>query len=132
MKVLVTGGKGYVGSKLVKKLEEQGNEVDTFDAVDSEYLSNVRKNIVEDYDVVYHLAALAEISYTDKHPQETYDVNIDGLNKLCSACAEGKTRLIFTSTSCIYGEPLELPSKEDGLINPTDAYAMSKAAENIL
>ena len=88
MKVLVTGGKGYVGSKLVKKLEEQGNEVDTFDAVDSEYLSNVRKNIVEDYDVVYHLAALAEISYTDKHPQETYDVNIDGLNKLCSACAE--------------------------------------------
>ena len=128
-KILITGGAGYVGSKLALALEKKGYEVEVFDKPkDIENLADVSSSITEEVDAVYHLAALAELSYTDEHPEETYDVNIKGTENICKICVEKKVLLNFISTCCIYGEPLELPSREDGLINPTDTYAMSKAA----
>ena len=130
MNVAVTGGKGYIGSKLVRALEGKGHKVITFDLPENNILSefSVESQIVSNnIDIVYHLAALAEINYTTTHPDETYEVNITGTNNIARMCAKHNVLLNFTSTSCIYGNPQEPISKEDWLINPSDAYAHSKA-----
>ncbi len=87
---------------------------------------------IENTDIVYHLAALAELSYTDAHPQKTFETNIIGTNNIAKGCAENNVLLNFVSTCCIYGNPLEVPSMEDRLINPSDTYAMSKASGEYL
>ncbi len=102
----------------------------TFDLPENNILSefSVESQIVSNkIDIVYHLAALAEINYTTTHPDETYEVNITGTNNIARMCAKHRVLLNFTSTSCIYGNPKEKLSKEDWLINPSDAYAHSKA-----
>jgi len=130
MNILITGGKGYLGSKLVLALKD--HEVEIFDKPKDILNKDELEEAIEGKDIVYHLAALAELSYTDEHPDETYLTNIEGTNNICKICADQNVLLNFISTSCIYGEPLELPSREDGLINPTDTYAMSKAAGEYL
>ena len=128
IKVLVTGGKGYVGSLLVERLQRKGYNVFVYDRpndiLDKERLEEAIKGV----DVVYHLAAVAEINWTDAHPEETYDINVTGTRNVVGACARNNVLLNFISTCCIYGEPLEVPSREDGMINPTDYYATTKAA----
>jgi len=127
-KILVTGGSGYVGSKLILKLKEKGYQVENFDKP-KDILNEIEvEEAVKDKDVVYHLAALAELNWTDAHPDITFEVNIVGTKNLAQACAKHNVLLNFCSTCCIYGEPLEVPSKEEGLINPTDYYATTKAA----
>jgi UDP-glucose 4-epimerase len=127
-KVLITGGKGYVGSKLKIALEEAGNEVTVFDLPQNILNVEELKEAIKGIDIVFHLAAIAEISYTTAHPQETYEINIEGTNNVARICAEEGAVLNFVSTACSYGEPLEIPSVEDQLVNPTDVYAMSKMA----
>ena len=127
-KILITGGSGYLGSKLVAELQKKGYEVEVFDEPKDIQLLEELEEAIKGKDVVYHLAALAQIDYTDEHPDETFNVNVIGTNNVCEICAENNVLLNFISTSCIYGEPLEIPSREDSLINPTDTYAMSKAA----
>jgi len=127
-KILITGGLGYVGSKLASLLEERGHDVEIYDKPNDILNTVDLRRAITGKDAVYHLAALAELTYTDEHPQETYDVNIEGTNNVCRICAEGGVLMNFISTCCIYGDPLEVPSREDSIINPTDTYAMSKAA----
>jgi UDP-glucose 4-epimerase len=127
-RILVTGGNGYVGSRLIKKLKYEGYSPESYDLPDNILDEKKLREKVENVDIVYHLAALPELKYTNEHPEDTFDVNILGTHNLCKICAENDILLNFVSTSCIYGEPLEYPSKENGLINPTDTYAMSKAA----
>jgi len=127
-KILISGGSGYVGSKLILALKEKGYEVENYDKPKDILNTTDLIQAIRGKDIVYHLAALAELSYTDEHPQETYNVNIEGTNNVCRICAENNVLLNFISTCCIYGDPLEIPSREDSLINPTDTYAMSKAA----
>lgn len=127
---IITGGAGYVGSKLKLALEKAGHTVENYDLPKNilnkeEFEKSV---LCQKTDIVYHLAALAEISYTDEHPEETFNVNIVGTNNVAEICAKHGVLLNFVSTCCIYGDPLEVPSREDRLINPTDTYAMSKAA----
>lgn len=132
MKILITGGAGYIGSKLVKALEEKGHQVTSFDLPKNILNAEEFEKEVKGVDVVYHLAAIAEVNYTDAHPQETYEVNIVGTNNVARICAENDILLNFVSTCCIYGDPLENPSVENRLINPTDTYAMSKASAEYL
>jgi len=126
MKILITGGYGYVGSKLVLALKE--HDVQIYDMPQDIRNAKELEEAIKGKDVVYHLAALAELVYTDAHPQETFEVNVIGTNNIARICAENNVFLQFVSTSCIYGNPLETPSIEDSLINPSDTYAMSKAA----
>ena len=132
MNILITGGAGYIGSKLVLALEEKGHKVEVFDRPKDILNDWQLKAAINGKDIVYHLAALAEIKYTDAHPQETFEVNITGTNNIARICSEKGALLNFTSTGCIYGNPLEVPSVEDRLINPSDTYAMSKASGEYL
>ena len=126
--ILVIGGNGYIGSKLVLALEKEGHKVESFDLPKNILNESELKSAIYKKDIVFHLAALAVLEYTDKNPQETFEVNIVGANNVARICAEEGAILNFVSTSCIYGNPLETPSLEDRLINPTDTYAASKAA----
>lgn len=132
MNILITGGSGYIGSKLAIALKEAGNTVENFDRPQDILNEEQLEHALDGKDAVYHLAALAEINYTDRHPQETFNANIVGTNNIAKICARRGITLNFASTCCIYGDPLEVPSMEDRLINPTDAYAMSKAAAEYL
>ena len=130
--ILVIGGNGYIGSKLVLALEEEGHKVESFDLPKNILNESELKSAIYKKDIVFHLAALAVLNYTDKNPQETFEVNIVGVNNVARICAEEDAVLNFVSTSCIYGDPLEIPSLEGRLINPTDTYAASKAAGEYL
>ena len=130
--ILVIGGNGYIGSKLVLALEEEGHKVESFDLPKNILNESELKQAINGKDIVFHLAALAVLNYTDKNPQETFEVNIVGANNVARICAEEGAILNFVSTSCIYGNPLEVPSVENRLINPTDTYAASKAAGEYL
>lgn len=132
MKILITGGAGYIGAKLVLSLKEKGYEVEIFDRPKDILHYEELEKAIENTDIVYHLAALAELNYTDAHPQETFETNIVGTNNIAKICAEANVLLNFVSTCCIYGNPLEVPSIEDRLINPSDTYAMSKASGEYL
>lgn len=126
-KILITGGLGYVGSKLAFALEKAGYNVLIYDKPQDILNPPDLRRAIGKVDIVYHLAALANLKYTGEHPQETYDVNIEGTENIARICAEKRVLLNFASTCCIYGDPLEYPSRENGIINPTDVYAMSKA-----
>jgi UDP-glucose 4-epimerase len=130
MKILITGGLGYIGAKLALALK--GHEVEVFDKPKDIRNEQELKEAIKGKDIVYHLAALAELSYTDAHPQETYEVNIVGTNNISRICAEEGVLLNFVSTCCIYGNAKEKVSREDKSINPSDTYAMSKAAGEYL
>ena len=132
MNILITGGNGYVGSKLVLALRKKGHNVEIFDKPNDIRNEAELEETIDGKDIVYHLAALAEIKYTDAHPQETYEVNIVGTDNVARICAEKGVLLNFISTCCIYGNPLEVPSVEDRLINPSDSYAMTKASGEYL
>lgn len=131
-KILITGGAGYIGAKLVLALDKKGDEVEIFDRPKDILNYGELLRAIGKTDIVYHLAALAELSYTDAHPQETFLTNIKGTNNVAKICAEKNVLLNFVSTCCIYGNPLEVPSVEDRLINPSDTYAMSKASSEYL
>lgn len=132
MKIGITGGNGYIGSKLKLALEKNGHEVESFDLPKNILNADELRSFIKGKDKVFHLAALAELIYTDAHPQETFEVNIIGTNNVARICAEENVLLNFTSTCCIYGDPIETPSTERGQINPTDTYAMSKASGEYL
>lgn len=127
-KVLITGGNGYIGTKLTMALRASGYDVEVFDQPKDIRNKAEIDAAVTGKDIVYHLAALTHLNWTDQHPAETFEVNVLGTKNVVEACANHKVLLNFISTCCIYGEPLEIPSIEEGLINPTDVYAASKAA----
>lgn len=132
MKILLTGGAGYIGAKLAIALKEKGHDVEIFDRPKD--IRNIKEleEAIDEKDMVFHLAALAELTYTDAHPDETFDVNIIGTNNVAKVCAEKGVLLQFVSTCCIYGDPMEFPCTEKTQINPTDTYAMSKASGEYL
>ncbi len=131
-KILVTGSSGYIGSKLTLALKEKKHNAEGFDLPMDICNSEKIDAAVKDKDIVYHLAALAVLKYTDENPEEVFRVNIIGTENICRACAKHNVLLNFISTCCVYGEPLETPSREDGLVNPVDNYATSKLAGEYL
>lgn len=146
LKVLVTGGAGFIGSHLVERLLEEGLEVrvlDNFSTGCPENLSAVasRIELVEgdicDYKVVreamravgivFHQAALCSVERSLKEPQRTNAVNIGGtLNVLLAARDEGVRRMVYASTSSVYGNTPALPKKEAQAPAPVSPYAVTK------
>lgn len=131
--ILVTGGAGLVGSHLVRKLHDGGHRLSVLDNFTSGNRKNLRgldiKIIDHDvidqitlsgFDEIYHLASLASPVFYQKYPVETSLSNSVGTFNLLTQTQLHKSKLLFTSTSEIYGEPLEYPQKETywGNVNP--------------
>jgi len=138
MKILVTGGNGFIGHTLVRHLLEQEHEVKVIDIKSIKFthpkLEFVKKSVLEDIrwdmrdcDMVYHLAAELGVVNSDKKPLNTLAVNIDGtVNVFRCALGTNVKKIVYTSSSEVYGEPREIPIKEDIPKSPVSIYGVSK------
>lgn len=139
-KVLVTGGAGFIGSHLTQYLLDLGHEVVVLDiphpgervVEGAQYywwgIDGVNKR-VSGVDVIYHLAAIPGVGISWKDPFRTHDTNATGtLRVLLVAKEMGVRRVVFASSSSVYGDTVQLPKRENMATNPLSPYAVSKLA----
>lgn len=125
-KILVTGGKGFMGSRLTARLKEEGAKVITYDIVDGYDVTNWdHVQNFSDSTIVYHLAALLSVPESWQVPKEFYKVNVLGTINMLEYCRKYDSRLIFIS-SYLYGEPEYIPIDERHPLKPNNPYAHSK------
>jgi UDP-glucose 4-epimerase len=150
MKLLVTGGAGYIGSIVAKQLLDAGHEVVVLDNLENGHRAAVVPGadlVVADLldreavgtvvrpelDGVLHFAALALVSESVSHPERYYRTNVGGtLNLLEAMDGAGVRRLVFSSTCAVYGEPDEVPIKETAIPRPVNAYGASKLSVDLM
>ena len=145
MKVLVTGGNGYIGGTVSRLLLGAGHEVCIFDNFCHSHPSAVAAGArlvegdladrslletlfrAEHFDGVMHFAALIEAGESMRCPELYFRNNTAGTLSLLEAmCATGHDRLVFSSTAACYGEPESSPIREDARLAPTNPYGESK------
>jgi len=144
MKILVTGGAGFIGSHLVDALIERGHKVVVIDNLSTGKKENVNKKAKfykidicspkikeifkkEKPEVVFHLAALPRVPLSVKDPVLTSKVNILGTVNIFKASVDFKVkRIIFASSSSVYGDQKKLPLREDMIPNPISPYGLQK------
>ena len=145
MKVLVTGGAGYIGSVVAERLLGRGNTVVVLDSLvrghrmavpnEAEFIRGDLRNrdwlirTVADVrpDAVAHLAGEALVGESATDPAKFFDVNVHGgLNLLDAMVNAEVNRLVFSSTAAVYGEPASVPITEDAPRVPVNAYGASK------
>jgi UDP-glucose 4-epimerase len=145
-RALVTGGAGFIGSNLVEALLDRGDHVrvlDNFstgnrsnlDGLDVEIVEGELRsyervhNAVRGTDVVYHLGALGSVPRSVQDPLTSSAVNIEGtLNVLLAARDEGIRRVVFSSSTSVYGSSRQLPTTEDTPPDPISPYGVAKLA----
>jgi len=143
MKILVTGGAGFIGSHLSERLIKEGHQVVVVDDLSNGKVDFVPTGAVPLYsnyadpsvlrfiqqtkfDTVFHLAAKPRVSYSVEHPAETNDENVGNTVKLLEACRGNVGRFVFTSSSSVYGGAQQLPTKEGSPRDPKSPYALQK------
>jgi len=144
-KYLVTGGAGFIGSHLVDKLVEQNNEVVVIDNLSSgkkEYINSKAdfynldicdfdkiSPIFKEVDYVFHLAAIPRVPVSIQDPIGTSKVNILGTINVFKAAIDNKVkRIVFASSSAVYGNQEKLPLEENMTPNPLSPYGLQKLA----
>ena len=146
MKLLVTGGAGYIGSIVARQLLLAGQEVVVLDNLERGHrmavpagarliVSDLRERdavaraIAEGFDGVLHFAALALVGESVSHPELYYRTNVGGTLNLLDAMREAEVgRLVFSSTCAVYGQPDQVPIPETAPPRPANAYGASKLA----
>jgi nucleoside-diphosphate-sugar epimerase len=118
--VLVTGGLGFIGSRLVPRLLDEGFAVRCVD-------EGAEPAHVDDMDAVIHLAALPGVR-SKRPPELLRAVNVELAGRLAEAAARRGARFVLASSSSVYGNAAVLPTPEDASLAPLNAYAESKVA----
>ena len=144
MKVLVTGGAGFIGSNLAEGLVKGGHEVSIIDNLalgKKENFNEIKekitfykgsinddiRKIINGSEVVFHLAALPRVQFSIHNPIESNNANINGSLNLLKQCTDlGVKRFIFSSSSSVYGDQDSLPLIEYMKPNPMSPYALQK------
>ena len=143
VKVIVTGGAGFIGSHVTEKLIDEGYEVFVIDNLLSGKVENVHSKakffkldirnlkdiepIFKDAKYVFHFAAIPSVQYSIENPEETNDVNVGGtLNVLTAAKNNGVKRVVYSASSSVYGDAKVLPINENELPKPKSPYALQK------
>jgi UDP-glucose 4-epimerase len=145
MKYLVTGGAGFIGSHITKELVKQGNSVTVIDNLNTgkeENLMSIRDKInfvnssildnevlektTKDIDGVFHQAALASVQDSFSKPKEYHDVNVNGTENILKLAKKNNFKVVYASSSSVYGNPERIPIKESDNKNPINPYAETK------
>ena len=143
MRILITGGAGFIGSHLVEHFQNDA-EIVVLDNLRSGYRKNLEglshqfiegsitdraavDHAMEGVDLVFHLAAMISVPESMAAPSECVDINVRGLlNVLKSAAAAGATKLVHASSAAIYGDNPTVPKTENMLPEPKSPYAITK------
>ncbi len=147
MRVLVTGGAGYIGSVICSRLQSHGHEVWVYDDLSRGHRAAVPSGAAlvqgdirdgrrlgaaiaeHGCDAVIHMAALTEVAESVAEPELYADVNVAGTETVIRACrSAGVPRLVFSSSAAVYGEPTGMPIVEEAPLAPTNPYGESKLA----
>ena len=148
MRVLVTGGAGFIGKYLVKSLLKKGDSVTIFDNFSNSTKNSINflikmgakiiegditkiqdlQNSIKDHDIVIHLAAKISVLESINNPLETFRINVDGTNNVLTACKNNHVKkLIISSSAAVYGEsPPDVKLTEESPMNPISPYGESK------
>jgi len=137
MKILVTGGSGWIGSNLVKHLENKGHRVFSYDIAEGKDITNFWVLCgffdVGNFDAVYHLAAQAFLSPGEQDPYRDIKINIFGMVNLLRCLEDFDIPMVYTSSGAVYGVTPVIPHREDAVCHPVSNYGVSKlAAEKYL
>ena len=145
MKYAVTGGAGFIGSHLVKNLVEHGNEIIVIDNLNTGKMENIEKfsekinffkvdirdfsaieGILKNVDGIFHEAALASVQDSFRIPDEFFDVNVNGTENIFKIGKKLGIKVVYASSSSVYGNPARIPTKESDDKNPINPYAETK------
>lgn len=145
MKVLLTGGCGFIGSSFVKKFNKEfdfviisSKEKIIEKTIRTEYGSVSDKNIIKiieniNPDVIIHLAALSGLKKCEVNPEKAFDINVTGTENVINGCLKTNSRLIFISSREVYGLTTNKKSNENDRLKPINIYGQTKMkAENII
>ena len=145
MKYVITGGAGFIGSHITKALVEQGHNVTILDNLNTGKEKNlelikekinfvkgdIRDNklleeIMVDTDGVFHQAALASVQDSFSKPDEYHDVNVNGTENILKLAKKNDFKVVYASSSSVYGNPEKIPIEESDSKNPINPYAETK------
>lgn len=145
MKFAVTGGAGFIGSHLIEHLVDEGNDVIVIDNLNTGKMNNLSKVIdrvdfvkgdirdmkllrekLQDVNGVFHEAALASVQESFTKIQEYNEVNVQGTENILKTAKEYGFKVIYASSSSVYGNPTKIPIQEDDPKNPINPYAQTK------
>jgi len=159
VRYLITGGAGFIGSHLTERLLEQGERVVLLDNLSTGSMENIRHlkgsdhleyyldgienrqlltELVDDADVIIHLAAAVGVKLIVESPVRTIETNVNGTQLILEAACKKKKLLLIASTSEVYGKNTHVPFREDAdlVLGPTTkgrwSYAASKALDEFL
>ena len=128
MKILVTGDSGFVGTHLVRRLRELNHEVKGFSSDRGENIHDYPslERAVKGVDAVIHLAAQTDVRKSFENPKLDYEVNYEGTRNVARACGKLGTHIVFTSSAAIYGNSIDIPTREDSPKLPVSFYGLHK------
>ncbi|KER06121.1 UDP-glucose 4-epimerase protein [Marine Group I thaumarchaeote SCGC AAA799-E16] len=150
MKYAVTGGAGFVGSHIVKKLNEKKHEIVVIDNLNTGKPSNLENidNVtfvngdIRDFqllrescksvDGIFHQAALASVPDSFEKPEEYHEVNVKGTENIFKIGKEFQIKIVYASSSSVYGNPIKLPITEDHPRTPLNPYGKTKVDDEKL
>jgi len=145
MRFVVTGGAGFVGSHLVQLLIENNHEIIVIDNLHTGKKENLEsmidkiefqkidirnyesmENILKNIDGVFHQAALTVVQDSFSNPKEYYDVNVQGTENIFKLSIENKFKVVYASSSSVYGHKQKMPIKENMETKPINPYGQTK------
>ncbi len=145
MKILVTGAAGFIGSHIVEYLVQRGDDVTVLDNLKTGKKENLAKindkinfvngdirdyklleKLVNDTTGVFHEAALASVQQSFNMKDEYFDVNVNGTENILKLSKKYGFKVVYASSSSVYGNPIRIPIKESDEKNPINPYAETK------
>ena len=151
MKILVTGGAGFIGSHIVEYLVQRGDDVTILDNLHSGKMQNLSKinndinfvngdirdyelleRLTKDSDGVFHQAALVSVPQSFKMQDEYFDVNTNGTENILKLAKEYGFKVVYASSSSVYGNQKQISIKESNDKSPANPYAQTKLKAELL